>query len=333
MASLSSASLTLWDIIKRLDPNGMVANIGEVLSHVSPIIGSAPFKEGNQIDGDKVTTRQSLPTISRRVFNQGVAATKSTTAQASETVTLLSSQSKLDATLAELNGSVGEERLSEDRAHLMAQTIQAEACMLYDSVAIDPGQCNGLITRLNGVVGTPYEKQVIRWNTGNTVTNTTLLLVGWGPETVCGIYPRGTSGGLKTQDMGPIMVPDANNNLYRAYVTNFDWLLGAEVKDPRFIAAVRNIDMSLVTPGTLAAPVNDLLQDADAAMHQIFSTGSVNLQWYCSRALATVLDQMATNSLARSTLMRDDVAGKMVTMLHGVPVNISDGMTNTEASV
>ena len=313
----------------------MVANIAEVLSKVSPIIGHAPFVEGNQMDGDRVTSRMSLPGVNRRVFNQGVAPTKSVTAQENEGVTILSSQSKADALMAErAPGGVGEFRLSEDRAHLMAQVIQAETCMLYDSKAVDPAQFNGLLTRLSGVAGTPYANQIIRWNTGNTTTNASLLLVGWGPDTVCGIYPRGSVGGLRTQDMGAMMVPDstAAANLFRAYVTNFDWELGIRVKDPRALAAVRNIDMNLLTPGSLADPVNDLLLDAAAAARKIIPPGT-NLQWYCPRALATVLDQMAINATARSVLKFEDIAGRPVTTLHGIPVSISDPMTITEASV
>jgi hypothetical protein len=109
--------------------------------------------------------------------------------------------------------------------------------------------------------------------------------------------------------------------------------LEAGVKDPRFIAAVRNIDMSTVTAGTLQNPDNSLLLAAIAASRKIFNLKMCNPKWYCSRSLYTVLEQAATNSIARSTLSIRDVAGQPVTHLNGIPLEMDDQIINTELSI
>src|SRR3569832_2425104 len=118
MATLSTGALTLADWAKRLDPDGKVPVVAELLSQSNEILEDAVFVEGNLPTGHRVTIRTGLPQVYWRSINQGVPRSKSTTAQVDESVGLLEAYSAVDKDLAELNGNTAAFRLSEDRAFL-----------------------------------------------------------------------------------------------------------------------------------------------------------------------------------------------------------------------
>lgn len=306
----------------------------ESLAKFSPVIRDAVFKEANLPDGHKITSQMSLPTISRRQYNQGVAPSKGTTAQFTEPITMLNQQSVVDCELAKLNGNQAAYRLQQSMMTLQAMTIQAEACMLYDTPTGAAGEINGLLSRLDATTDPTVGKQIVKLGAGGAGTNTSMLLVGWGDQTVHGIFPKGDKGGLQHVDMGEQMTPDSGGtNRFRAYVDDWTWKLGVAVEDKRFVAAVRNIDMSSESGGSIASPVNDLLMAAVEAYNLIYQPAACKLVWYVSRALRSILHQQAINTVGRSTLTIEDVAGHPVTHLGGVPVMVSDSILNTEAAI
>lgn len=334
MAVIGATYPTLVDHLRRMDPNGAIAKIVEFLSKLCPMIGDAAMREGNLADGHKFTLRQSLPTIGKRRFNEGVAAGKSTTSQINEPVAMLNAQSVIDEEEANLNGNEGAFRASEDLAFMMGFAQQAETSLTYDNASTDPSTFNGLITRLSATTAALYGKQIVKWGSGGTNTNASMVLVGWGEETVYGMFPKGSKGGIVHKDMGRQPIDPANNGKrFIGLMSDWTWKLGLVVKDPRFVAAVRNIDMATLTGGTIGTPVNDLIMAAIDAYHRIFQPGAVNLVWYVPRKLSTILHQQAVNAVSKSTLTYEEVAGKPVVKLLGVPIKISDAMTTTEAAI
>jgi len=316
-----------------MDPDGAIAKVVEGLTKRSPVMQDAVAVEGNLADGTTFTTREGLPGIGRRRFGQGVAPTKSTTSKVKEPVTLFEGNSAVDVALANLNGNAPAFRADEDRAFMQAFNNQVESALIYDSQAANEDQMNGLIHRLDSTSG-PAGGQIVKLGAGGSNTNTSMLLVGWGKDTVHTIFPKGTKGGLDHKDMGEqLWDPNNDGKKFRAYVTNWNWQIGVAVKDKRFIAAVRNIDMSSESGGTIAAPVNDLIMAAIDAYHLIYSPEDVRLCWYVSRKLAAILHKQAVNSISKSTLSYEMVAGKPVVSLIGVPIRISDAIINTEAAI
>jgi hypothetical protein len=81
MATLATGALTLADWAKRLDPDGKVPAVAELLSQSNEILEDAVFQEGNLPTGHRVIIRTGLPTAYWRSINQGIPTSKSTTAQ------------------------------------------------------------------------------------------------------------------------------------------------------------------------------------------------------------------------------------------------------------
>ena len=120
MAALGAGALTLADWAKRLDPDGKVPVVAELLSQTNEILEDAVFMEGNLPTGHRVTVRTGLPSVYWRSLNAGVPTSKSTTAQVDEACGMLEAYSAVDKDLADLNGNSASFRLSEDQAFLEA---------------------------------------------------------------------------------------------------------------------------------------------------------------------------------------------------------------------
>lgn len=73
MSTLAQTKLTYRDIASRVDPNGSVADIVELLAQVNPILEDAIVLESNMDSAHKTTIRTGIPTPTWRKFNQGVA--------------------------------------------------------------------------------------------------------------------------------------------------------------------------------------------------------------------------------------------------------------------
>ena len=113
-------NLTLLDIAKRLDPNGTVARIIEMLNQNNEILQDMVVKEGNLPTGHRLTVRNGLPSVGWKTLYKGVAPSKSITTQVDDTCGILEAYSRVDEDALKINGNSGAYRLSEARAFLEA---------------------------------------------------------------------------------------------------------------------------------------------------------------------------------------------------------------------
>ena len=79
MSTLTATNPTLLDVAKRVDPNGSVADIVEILNETNEILQDMTVLEANDGTGHKTTIRTGLPSSAWRKLNYGVPASKSTT--------------------------------------------------------------------------------------------------------------------------------------------------------------------------------------------------------------------------------------------------------------
>ena len=66
MATLASIFPTLVDVTKRLDPNGTIAPIAELLSKYLPLLEDMAWYEGNLPTGHRYTALASTTCVPRR---------------------------------------------------------------------------------------------------------------------------------------------------------------------------------------------------------------------------------------------------------------------------
>lgn len=343
MAALGASVLTLADWAKRLDPQGNVPQIVEILSQTNRMLPDMLWKEGNLPTGERTVIRTGLPSVYFRMLNQGVPKSKSTTAQVDETCAILESRSEIDARIVEMNGTSAAFRLSESQAFLEAMNQKAASTLIYGS-ASDPSQIVGLANRYSSLTGSANSQNIISAGSVSGSDATSVWLIGWGANTVHGIFPKGSKAGLVHEDLGVGDAFDANNNRFRAYMDRFVWDMGLVVKDWRYAVRICNIDSSVLASDPTGATIN-LIPLMIKALHRLPSYAGgmigndaeatyvgVKPVFYVNRTVREMLDIQAQNK-TNLLLSVGNEEGNPKTMLRGIPVETMDSIIGTEATV
>jgi hypothetical protein len=339
MATLSTGQLTLADWAKRLDPNGQVAKVAELLSQSNEALEDMVFQEGNLPTGHRVVMRTGLPAVYWRQVNAGVPSSKSTTATVDEGCGMLEAYSRVDQDLAMLNGNTGAFRLSEASAFLEAMNQQMCQTLFYGNVATDNKTFTGFSTRYSAISGATNGQNILSAG-GSGSDNTSVWLVVWDPETVFCPFPKGSKAGLQRTDNGLLTVYDSNNNPYQAYQEHFQWKNGLVVKDWRYVVRIANIDVSdlLGQTGTQASTASTALIKLMArALYRIPNMARGRAAFYMNR---TVHSGLAVAALDKSQYVLKVEEGltqfgqpsKWLSFL-GVPLRRVDQLTLAESVV
>jgi len=89
MATLASNNPTLLDLAKRLDPDGKIAAVAEILNETNEVLMDMTWLEGNLPTGHRTTIRSGIPVPTWRKLYGGVQPTKSTTVQVTDNTGML----------------------------------------------------------------------------------------------------------------------------------------------------------------------------------------------------------------------------------------------------
>lgn len=325
---------TLADFAKREDANGKIDTIVELLKQSNEILDDMVFQEGNLPTGHKTTVRTGLPSATWRLLNYGVQPSKSSTAQVVDTCGMLEAYAEVDKALADLNGNTAEFRLSEDRAFLEKMNQEMAATLFYGNTAANPEKFLGLAPRFATVSTdtTNIGSQIIRGGGASGQSDlTSIWLVAWGPNTVHGIFPKGSKAGFMHQDLGEQTLTDAAGGKYQGYRTHYKWDIGLCVRDWRYVVRIANVDTGDLTKN--AASGADLIDLMTQAVELLHDTGLGRPVFYCNRTIRSFLRRQIVNKVANSTLSMDQVAGKMVMGFDGIPVRRCDQLLNTETYI
>jgi len=346
-ALLGGLALTYADWAKRIDDDGKVATIINLLSQTNEIMDDMLVVEGNLATGHKTTVRTGLPAATWRLLNYGVQKTKSTTAQITDNCGMLECFSEIDKDLADLNGNTADFRLSEDMAFLEGMNQQMAQVVFYGNTAVNPERFMGVSPRYNtsNTANAQTAANVISCG-GTQSTNTSIWIVCWGPNTAHGIFPKGKPSGLRHEDLGIWPLHDANGNQYMGYKTHFKWDMGMCVRDWRYIVRLANIDVTQLATTNGANLINALIrgvhrlptaprrvsteQTTDAPDGQQLQMGKLAI--YANRTVRTYLDIQSLNK-TNVLLKMEEWDGVAVTTFRGIPLRTCDQILSTEASI
>jgi len=331
-AALTATYLTLLDYAKRESPGGGIDEIIEVLAASNPIIADANVMEGNLPTGHRSTQRTTQPTGTWRLLNYGVAPEKSTTKQVDDQCGILEAYSKLDVDVASLNGNEAAFRASEDNAFIAGLNSTVATALFYGNQKLNPEQMHGLSPRYGALTSGEYDDQIINGG-GSGSDNTSVWIITWGPQTCSLIYPKGSTAGLVSEDMGKQLVTDSSGLMYTAYVTKFQWKLGLMLRDYRYVIRICNIDNSALTADAASgADLLDKIIDAYYARPTVDLGNMAKTFIYCNKTIAKFLHKQAQNK-SNVNLSIDDPVGKPVVRFLDAPIRVCDNITIAEATV
>lgn len=342
MSTLAVTNLTLLDWAKRLDPDGKVPIIAELLSQTNEVLDDAVFKQGNLPTGDRVIIRTGLPTVYWRAINQGIPSSKSQTAQVDEACGMLEARSEVDKDLAELNGNTAQFRLSEDAAFLEAMNQEMASVLFYGNPATDPKKFLGLAPRYSDIgVSSPANSQNILSAGGSDATsNTSIYLVVWGDQTVYCPFPKGSKAGLIHQDLGEQTVYNSDGTRLQALATLYQWKNGLVVKDWRYVVRICNIDTDalIALSGTQAiTAATAIIKLMARALDRVPNLAMGKPAFYMNRTVKSGMNLMALdrtqNVLSIEKGLTEFGGPKVWLSFLGVPIRKCDSIVNTEAVV
>lgn len=328
MSTVGSNVLTLADWAKRLDPDGKVPTIVELLSQTNEMLEDIEWVEGNLPTGHKTTVRSGLPEVAWRQLNYGVQPSKSRTVPVTDTTGMLEAYAEVDKDLADLNGNTAEFRLSEDQAFLEAMNQQLQYQYIYGNIAVNPEKIMGFAPRFNSKSAQNGANIISAGGSGST--NTSIWLVVWGKNTVHGIFPKGSKAGLSHDDKGQVTLTDPNGGRYEGYRTHYQWKPGLTVRDWRYVSRIADIDVAALTKNAATgADLNDLMVQA---LEKIPNLKAGKAAIYCNSTIRAWWRRQLLNK-ANVHLSWDTVAGKKVLSFDEVPVRRVDQILNTESPV
>ena len=328
MALLSVKAKTLADWSKEIDPDGKTSIIVEMLSQSNQILEDQLFIEGNLPTGHRHTVRTGLPSVYWRLMNQGVPASKATSAQVDEACATLEARSEVDKDIATLNGNVNSFRLNESMAFLESMAQESAQTIFYGNGLSEPEAYTGLAVRYSSLSANNSQNILDAGGTGSD--NSSIWLVTWGDHTCHGIFPKGSTAGLQHEDLGQGDAFDSNNDRFRAYMDRYTFKQGLALPDWRYTARIANIDVSNLGEASAA----DLPDFMIKAIHRMPNLNTGSMYFYMNRTCFQHLDiQRRNDVITGAGLKFDNVDGKAMFTFRGIPVRICDALTETEARV
>lgn len=332
------------ELVSRLDPQGHIADIAEALEETNEILLDMTFKESNILDGYLTTIRTGLPTAYWKQINRGVPASKSTTAQIKESSGMMEAQSRVDPKLIELNGNTKAFRASEERPFLeaMNQTMAHE--LFYGDATAHKEGFNGFECRYNTIQTSKAlsAKNVIdAKGTGTKLAS--IYVVAWG-DNVFGFYPKGSTVGLHTSDLGLQLVQDDDGNYLRNYITIYNWDMGLVVRDWRYVARICNINVEdlkngvgVGTPDVRQANTTNLVLLLQQALDLIPRQGNSHIAIYMNGDVFSAFNTLAARS-AQNVIEIEQALNRHGEQAHwrtfmGYPLRRCDQLKTGEAQV
>lgn len=339
MAGLATDRPTLVDFAKRQDPDGKIAQVAELLEQTNEALKDMVYVEGNLPTGHRTTVRTGIPGATWRKLNEGVQPTKSTTAQITNNCGMLETYAEVDKALADLNGNTAAFRLSEDRAFIEGMNQEMASTLFYGNEGTEPEAFTGLSPYYNSTTANNGENIIVGGGAGSD--NASIWLVVWGPNTIHGIFPKGSQAGLYHEDKGQVTIENATSGTIgggrmEAYRTHYRWDMGLVVRDWRYAVRIPNIDKSLLsvtyTAGAFSsgADLSDLMFQA---MTQIPNLAMGTPVFYMSRNTLSFLRRQISAKTQGSTLTSENVGGEWKESFMGIPLRRVDALAADEALV
>lgn len=336
MATLETQYPTLLDVTKRLDPNGKIDVIAEMLNQTNEILDDMVWKEGNLPTGHRGTIRSGLPAPTWRKLYGGVQPTKSRTVQITDTCGMMEAYAEVDKALADLNGNAPAFRLSEDRAHIEGMSQELASSLFYANEATSPEEITGFAPRFNDQSAENGGNIITDAATPDNADNTSIWLVCWG-DNVHGIYPKASMAGLQMNDKGVVTIEnvDGSGGRMEAYRTHYRWDCGLHVKDWRYVVRIQ-IDKEDLTKNAATGP--DLIDLMSQAIDLVPNINGGRPVFYANRDVRGFIRRQIMNKTVNSTLSieqltRPNGARIHVPMFDGIPIRRCDALLNTESGI
>lgn len=335
MTTLGSTLFTLADAAKEKAPDGKEMRMANLLTQRNDMLLDMVVREGNLPHGERALQETGLPESYYRLLNQGVPNSKDTSVQVDFQCGILEARTQVDKDVAEGNSDLSAFRLRRAKKQFEGMSQKTANTLIYGTAA-NPEEFIGLASYYNSKTAANADNVLDAGGTGSD--NSSIYLVGWGEDTICGIYPKGSKAGLQHEDLGLGDAFDSSNNRFRAYLDWWQWKLGLAVIDWRYCVRIANIDVSDLTAGNAAAA--DLISLLNQALDIIPSYSDCRPAIYMNRTVKSMLRAQAEAAKRSTSLSVSEANAQLGHPVRpgdlnwsGIPIRIVDKLVKTEARV
>lgn len=336
MSTLGTGVLTLLDMAKELGPNHEITQVINILAQEDEFLPFLPMMECNDGTTHIGSVVTQLPTAQFRAMNEAVNPSKGDSTQERFATGLMTQFSRCDEQLAKLSGNPGQFRVNAAKKHLEAMKQLGLATLFYGNGTTTPKSFNGLSVHYNSLSTATQTSAANVINAAGTQDSPSDLCSIWavslGSDTIHGLYPKGTQGGMSRADRGVVLVPGATGatgSILPMFVDEFNWWLGLAILDWRAAGRVANIDISdrlAATDSVIPGLVRRLLASVEP--------GTGKLVLVMNRSAKYIFNEEIRREVGGGGgLTYENVDGRNVTTYQGVPVLRCDALTSTETAV
>lgn len=301
----------------------------ELMNQSNDILSDVQWMESNHSDGHLTRIRTGLPEVYWRRLYQGTPPSKSQWSQVKEICGMLEARMELDQAEIELYGDKAKAfRLSEAMACAEAMRQKVAQTLFYGDSNLRPDEFNGLCMRYP----TKASPHVLNGGgTGNSCAS--MWLVCWGANTAHGIYPKGSSAGLNSEDLGRYMTTDDQGRKFQCVGDLYKWRCGLAVRDWRACVRICNLDTSKLTKRKGEEGFIDLQALTVQAKNMMPENMRSKAIWYCNQDVLTALELQATDAGNVHLNYGEYFSSKAVPSLHGRPIRQCDVLSSTEKAL
>ncbi len=343
MAVLASQAMTWADLVTKLGPDGKsIGTVAEVLNEHNVIMRDGAFITCNSGLEHKTLVRAGLPSVAWSTIGGYTTPSKSATRAQKFVTGFARSVSQVPQDILDLSADEAAVRLSEADPHLEALAQEMEYAFFNGNTSTNPEMFDGLAAYYNAlpVAANNASNQVVAGG-GVGSDNTSIWLVRHGANATGIIVPEGIPMGIQREDHGQQRDTDGSGGIRYVQEEEFKLHAGVMIKDYRANARIANIDVSNAVAGSV-----NLFELMVTAWHRArmpkhnyevtnpAATGA-KACWYMNTTMYESLDKQNRNATLHPALQLTyrEIAGEEVTMFRGLPIRVTDGITNTEAAL
>lgn len=337
---------TMMDFALRTTRDGKTPRIAELLSQTNYLFEDMPIKEANEKRSHRFWFRTSIPAGYWTSYYQGTPYSKSTVAESTVGMGMLTDRNQVDRRLATHEDDWKGFRAKEDEAFLMGMGQTITGTVAYGNSAVNASSFMGLTGFYNTLNPLAQNSRNVLDGGGRGSSNTSLWLVCWSDD-FHGIAPRASAAGINYRDYSDTRDGyDQFGNVFPAYTSEFEIATGLVPADWRWGVRLCNLD---VTSAGLAGPnapdlftiMDDMLQllpftppgptgnnktDARTDMPNFRAV------WYCNRTLRHFMNVQRMRN--RNVLLSlQDYDGRSTDDYRGYPIKTVDQFVNFESTV
>lgn len=340
MALLASTALTWADLLTKQGADGKIGKVAEVLNQHNVVMRDGAFVVCNKGTEHETLVRTGLPSVAWMTIGGYVTPSKSATRSQKFATGFARSMSQVPQDILDLAEDEAALRISEAGPHLEAMAQEFEFMFFNGNTGSNPKGFDGLAAYYNAlpVANNNASNQVIGAG-GVGADNTSIWLVRHGEQQTSLLVPKGVPMGIQREDKGQQRDEDGEGGIRYVQEEVFTLHSGVAVKDWRANSRVANIDVSEASAGNV-----NIMDYMVSAYHrarmpkhnwEVKDSAFLGSKacWYMNSTLFEILDKQSRKVTLNPALQLTirEIEGEEVTMFRGLPIRVTDGITNAEA--